>query len=110
MVHDMIVRPFWSTRVYICEVQNQGDAPAYQIGGSELTACIERASTSTTRSIAMYNPDQHYEAHTLHLKDLYEQAEHDRMITALTQHRHARVRAAGRRLGVLLVTLGIWLA
>jgi hypothetical protein len=58
----------------------------------------------------MHNPDQHYEAHTLHLKDLYEQAEHNRMITALTQNRHARVRAAGGRLGVLLVTLGTWLA
>jgi hypothetical protein len=58
----------------------------------------------------MHNPDQHYEAHILHLKDLYEQAEHNRMINALTQHRHARVRAAGRRMGVLLVTLGTWLA
>jgi hypothetical protein len=58
----------------------------------------------------MHNPDQHYEAHILHLKDLYEQAEHNRMITALTQHRLARVHAAGRRLGVLLVTLGTWLA
>jgi hypothetical protein len=58
----------------------------------------------------MHNPDQHYEAHILHLKDLSEQAEQRRMITALTQHRHTRVRAAGRRLGVLLVTLGTWLA
>ncbi len=58
----------------------------------------------------MHNPDQHYEAHILHLKDLYEQAEHNRMITALPQHRHARVRAASRRLGVVLVTLGTWLA
>jgi hypothetical protein len=31
----MIVRPFWAYRVYICEVQNQADAPAYQIGSSE---------------------------------------------------------------------------
>jgi hypothetical protein len=58
----------------------------------------------------MYNPDQHYEAHTLHLKDLYQQAEQKRMIAALTQYRHARVRAVGRRLGVLLVMLGTWLA
>jgi hypothetical protein len=106
----MIVRPFWDYRVAICEVQNQGGAPAYQIGSSELTACIGRASTSTTRSIAMHNPDQRYAAHILHLKDLYEQAEHNRKITALMQHRHARIRAAGRRLGVLLVTLGTWLA
>ena len=58
----------------------------------------------------MYNPDQHYQAHTLHLKDLYEEAEQRRMIATLTKYRHARVRAAGRRLGVLLVTLGTWLA
>jgi hypothetical protein len=58
----------------------------------------------------MHNPDQHYTAHILHHKDLYKQAEHNRMITALTQHRHARVRAAVRRLGVLLMTLGTWLA
>ena len=58
----------------------------------------------------MYNPDQHYEAHTLHLKELSEQAEQRRMIAALPQHRQRRVRAAGRRLGVLLVTLGTWLA
>ena len=58
----------------------------------------------------MYNPDQHYQVHTLHLKDLYEQAEQRRAIAALTKYRHARVRAVGRRLGVLLVTLGTWLA
>ena len=58
----------------------------------------------------MHNPDQRYAAHILHLKDLYEHAEHNRMITALMQHRHARIHAAGRRLGVLLVTLGKWLA
>ena len=57
----------------------------------------------------MYNPDQHYQAHKLHLKDLYAQAEHSQMIATLTQHRQARVRAASRRLGVLLVTLGTWL-
>jgi hypothetical protein len=58
----------------------------------------------------MYNPDQHYAAHILHLKEVADQAAHHRMLTALMQHRHARVRAAGRRLGVLLVTLGTWLA
>ena len=58
----------------------------------------------------MHNPDQHYQAHILHLQELYEQAERDRMMTALTQQPHGRVRAAGRRLGVLLVTLGTWLA
>jgi hypothetical protein len=58
----------------------------------------------------MYNPDQHYQAHTLHLKDLSEQAEQSRMSAALTQYRHARVHAAGRRMSVLLVRLGTWLA
>jgi len=58
----------------------------------------------------MYHPDQHYQAHTLHLKDLYDQAEQSRMIAALPQHRHATLHAAGRRLGILLVTLGTWLA
>src|SRR5215213_11763746 len=80
-----------------------------KIGNSELTACIRRASSITTRSIEMHNTDQHHTAHILHLKDLYEQAEHKRMITALTQHRHAKVHAAGKRLGVFLVTLGTWL-
>jgi hypothetical protein len=32
----------------------------------------------------MYNPDQHYQAHTLHLKELSEQAEQRRMIATLT--------------------------
>jgi hypothetical protein len=58
----------------------------------------------------MYNPDQHYEAHTLHLKELSEQVEQRQMIAALTQHRHARVRAAGRQVGVVLVRLGTWLS
>ena len=58
----------------------------------------------------MYHPDQHYEAHMLHLKELYEQAEQRQLIAALPQHRQARVRAASRRLGVVLVTLGTWLA
>jgi hypothetical protein len=58
----------------------------------------------------MHNPDQRYAAHILHLKDLYEQVERNRKITALMQHRHARIRAAGRRLRVLLVTQGTWLA
>jgi hypothetical protein len=58
----------------------------------------------------MYNPDQRYEAHTLHLKDLDDQAEQSRLIAALTQHRHTTVRATGMRLGVVLVRLGTWLA
>jgi hypothetical protein len=58
----------------------------------------------------MYNPDQYYEAHALHLKELSEQAQQRRMIAALSQDRPARVRAVGRPLGVLLVTLGTWLA
>ena len=57
----------------------------------------------------MYNPDQHYEAHTLHLKDLYQQAVQRRMMAALTQYRPARIRAAGRRLNVILILLGTWL-
>jgi hypothetical protein len=58
----------------------------------------------------MYNPDQHYQAHILHLKELSAQAEQRRMIPTLPQHRHARVRAAGRRLAIVLVRLGTWLA
>jgi hypothetical protein len=58
----------------------------------------------------MYNPDQYYEAHTLHLKELSKQVQQRRMIATLTQYRSARIRAALRRLGVLLVTLGTWLA
>jgi hypothetical protein len=58
----------------------------------------------------MYHPDQHYEAHTLYLKDLYGQVEQRQRIAALTQHRHARGHVVGRRLGTLLVTVGTWLA
>jgi hypothetical protein len=58
----------------------------------------------------MYNPDQHYQAHTLHLKELSEQAQQRRMIATLTQYRPARIRAALRRLGAVLVTLGTWFA
>jgi len=58
----------------------------------------------------MYNPDQYYEAHTLHLNDLYKEAEQYRMSAALPQHRYARLRAAGGQLGVVLVRLGVWLA
>jgi hypothetical protein len=47
----------------------------------------------------MYNPDQHYQAHAFHLKDLYE-----------SQQRHAMGHAVGTRLGVVLVRLGTWLA
>ena len=58
----------------------------------------------------MYNPDQHYEAHTLHLKELSEQTEQRRMMAALSQYRPARIRDAGRLLGLLLVRLGMWLS
>jgi len=58
----------------------------------------------------MYNPDQHYEAHILHLKELSEQAEQRRAIAALMKYQPARVRVVSKRLGVLLVTLGTWLA
>jgi hypothetical protein len=58
----------------------------------------------------MYNPDQHYTAHALHLKELSEQVKQRRIIAALAQHRPARVRAAGRLLGLLLVRLGMWLS
>ncbi len=58
----------------------------------------------------MYNPDQRYETHTLHLKDLHEQARQRQMIATLPQHRHAMLRPVSMRLGVLLVTLGTWLA
>jgi hypothetical protein len=58
----------------------------------------------------MYNPDQHEQAHILHLKELSAQAQQRRMIATLSQHRHARVRAAGRRVGGVLVRLGTWLA
>ena len=47
----------------------------------------------------MYNPDQYYQAHAFHLKDLYE-----------SQQRHAIGHAVGTRLGVVLVRLGTWLA
>ncbi len=58
----------------------------------------------------MYNPDQQYEAHSFHLKELSAQAEQHLMIAALAQNRPARIRAAGRRLGVVLVRLGTWLS
>ena len=58
----------------------------------------------------MYNPDQHYEAHILHLKELSEQVEQRRMIAAFALHRPARIRAVGERLGVVLVRLGTWLS
>jgi hypothetical protein len=56
----------------------------------------------------MYNPDQHYAAHTIYLKELSEQAEQRRMIAALSQGRPARIRVSGWRLGVLLVRLRTW--
>jgi hypothetical protein len=58
----------------------------------------------------MYNPDQHYEAHILHLTELSAQAEQRLMIAALVQHQPTKVHAAGRRLGVVLVRLGTWLS
>jgi hypothetical protein len=58
----------------------------------------------------MYNPDQHYAAHTIYLKELSEQAEQRRMIAALSQGRPARIRVSGWRLGVLLVRLRTWLS
>jgi hypothetical protein len=58
----------------------------------------------------MYNPDLHYEAHTLHLKELSEQAEQRRMIAALPQDRPASIRAVGGRLGAVLVRLVTWLS
>jgi hypothetical protein len=57
----------------------------------------------------MYNPDQLYQAHTLYLKDVYQQAERNRMLAVLTQHRHVRAHATWR-LGVLLAAVGTWLA
>jgi hypothetical protein len=62
----------------------------------------------------MYNPDQHYVSHTLHLRELSEQAERSRMSAALPRLPQATLRAAARRLsvqlGVQLVRLGTWLA
>jgi hypothetical protein len=58
----------------------------------------------------MYNPDQYYEAHALHLKELSEQVQQRRMIAALAQHRPARIRAVGGRLGAVLVRLVTWLS
>jgi hypothetical protein len=48
----------------------------------------------------MYNPDQHYQAHALHLKNLSDQVEQSRRMAALPQHRPAMVRAARMRLSV----------
>ena len=58
----------------------------------------------------MYNPDQHYEAHALHLKDLYIEAEQSRMNAALPQHRHTWLHPAGGQLGVVAMRLSTWLA
>jgi hypothetical protein len=58
----------------------------------------------------MYNPDQQYESHIVHLKELSAQAEQHRMIAVLRQDRSAKIGAAGRRLGIVLVRLGAWLS
>jgi hypothetical protein len=58
----------------------------------------------------MYNPEQYYEVHMQHLKDLHKEADQIRMIAAFSQRRHARLHTAGRQLGVVLVRLGTWLA
>ena len=58
----------------------------------------------------MYNPDQQYEAHIVHLKELSAQAEQHRMIAVLRQDRSAKIGAAGRRVGTVLVRLGMWLS
>jgi hypothetical protein len=58
----------------------------------------------------MYNPDQQYEAHIFHLKELSAWAEQHRMIAALRQDRPEKIGAAGRRLGIVLVRLGTWLS
>jgi hypothetical protein len=58
----------------------------------------------------MYNPDQQYEAQKFHLKELSAQAEQRLLIAGLSQHRPGSIRAAGRRLGVVLVRLRAWLS
>jgi hypothetical protein len=60
--------------------------------------------------MTMYNPDQHYEAHMAHLKDLHKHAEQYRMNAAITQHRHAWAQVTCGWLGDVLVRLGTWLA
>jgi hypothetical protein len=58
----------------------------------------------------MYHPDQQYQAHIFHLKELSAQAEQRLMIAALAQDRPAGIRAVGRRLCVVLVRLSTWLS
>jgi hypothetical protein len=76
------------------------------VGSSKRTASLRRASESTTRRTAIYNPDQQYQAHILHLEELSVQAEQHLRIATLSQHRHVRGSAAGRWLGVVLARLG----
>ena len=58
----------------------------------------------------MYNPDQQYETHIFHLKELSAQAEQHHMIAVLKQDRSTKIGAAGRRLGIVLVRIGTWLS
>ena len=58
----------------------------------------------------MYNPDQQYEARIVHLQELSMQAEQHLMIAVLRQDRSAKIGAAGRRVGIVLVRLGTWLS
>ena len=51
--------------------------------------------------LAQYHADQHYDAHTPHLRELRKQAEQSRMAAALGRR---------TRLSALLVAVGTWLA
>jgi hypothetical protein len=58
----------------------------------------------------MYHPDQHDEAHIVHLKELPAQAKQHRMMAALRQNRPAKIGTASVRLGSVLVRLDTWLS
>jgi hypothetical protein len=53
--------------------------------------------------LAQYHADQHYDAHTPHLRDMHEQAKQRHLAAVLTRQRRTR-------LGALLLALGTWLA